>query len=149
MKERKFITPCGSHDEMTKMMGRIEEYMRHNGDTNKVLFKKLATLEENQGSMADTLADVQRVVNNGLKGEMSNVKISLDSLSIKVCSVATKVEEKFIEYDKFDWFRKPMNTIRNSMFWGVIKVAAMIVIVLAILHVTDNSFIATIKSWVK
>jgi len=136
---------CSSHEDISRALGRIEEFMEHSKGTDEVLFQKLAILSTNQDKHTLVLADVQRIVNNGLKGEMIDIKKEMFQMKKSVEALSGTLEKKIADDDKINWASKAITKFRDSVFYTFVKIGIGAIIILSIIHLTGVDLLTLIK----
>lgn len=136
---------CSSHEDISRTLGRIEEFMANSKVTDEILFKKLAVLGDNQDKHSLVLADVQRIVNNGLKGEMIDIKEEMCQVKQSVEVLSSKLTQKIADDEKINWAPKAVTKFRDSIFFTFVKIGIGAIIVLSIIHLTGVDLLTLIK----
>ena len=112
---------CDLHGPLLETINRIEEKV-----DNVILGRE---------KIATQVATVQRTIDNGLRGD---IKQALDAI-LKVQGVLDAFNSRVIVLENFSWFREWMTDMRTNIFKNAFKLIALLIVGLALFHVSDTA----------
>ena len=113
---------CPLHDGMVEW---IKEEREQRKVDHKELKETMGKLLDRQQAHHDELADVKHIVSNGLQSTTQRTSESVVKLCAHVEEICVKNEARFVELEKFSWFRVWMNDLRDHVFKYIVIASAL------------------------
>jgi uncharacterized coiled-coil DUF342 family protein len=115
---------CSEHGKLMEAIGRIEQRLDDGGKNMECLHKMCIEHTTN-------IAEVKKIVTNGLQSDISDMKKSLQAL------------------EGFNWFRETVQKMRDRLFWSTVKGICLVVIFMVLFHLTDKATMTLVKEMLK
>ena len=109
MDERRQNWTCGAHHELVESLRDINQKLDGMIVRQIEYAETSARIEERQ-------ENIERIVTNGLSHNVANISKRLDIF-------CEEVKKRLDELEDFKWFRLPVTTLRDKIFWYVLKIA--------------------------
>ena len=107
--ERRQNWTCSSHHELVESLRDINQKLDGMIVRQIEYAETSARIEEKQ-------EQIERIVTNGLSHNVANIAKRLDIF-------CDEVKKRLDELEEFQWFRKPMNELKDSTIGTLIKLA--------------------------
>ena len=107
--ERRQTWVCGAHHELVESLRDINQKL------DGMILRQIA-YAETSARIEEKQEQIERIVTNGLSHNVANIAKRLDIF-------CDEVKKRLDELEEFQWFRKPMNELRDSTIGTLIKLA--------------------------
>ena len=124
MEERRQNWTCEAHHELVASLRDINHKLDGMTERQIEYAKTSARIEERQ-------ENIERIVTNGLSHNVANISKRLDIF-------CEEVKKRLDELEDFKWFRLPVTTLRDKIFWYVLKIALAGGAIYLIIHYGGN-----------
>ena len=124
MDERRQNWTCGAHHELVASLRDINHKLDGMIERQIAYAETSARIEERQ-------ENIERIVTNGLSHNVANISKRLDIF-------CEEVKKRLDELEDFKWFRLPVTTLRDKIFWYVLKIALAGGAIYLIIHYGGN-----------
>ena len=124
MDERRQNWTCGAHHELVESLRDINQKLDGMIVRQIEYAETSARIEERQ-------ENIERIVTNGLSHNVANIAKRLDIF-------CEEVKKRLDELEDFKWFRLPVTTLRDKIFWYVLKIALAGGAIYLIIHYGGN-----------
>ena len=124
MDERRQNWTCGAHHELVESLRDINQKLDGMIVRQIEYAETSARIEERQ-------ENIERIVTNGLSHNVANISKRLDIF-------CEEVKKRLDELEDFKWFRLPVTTLRDKIFWYVLKIALAGGAIYLIIHYGGN-----------
>ena len=131
MDERRQSWTCESHMEIVESLRDINQKLDGMIVRQIAYADTSARIEEKQEA-------IERIVTNGLSHNVANIAKRLDIF-------CEEVKKRLDELEEFQWFRLPITKLRDSIFWYLIKIAAIGGMLYLIIHYGKEVITGTFK----
>ena len=124
MDERRQNWTCEAHHELVASLRDINHKLDGMIERQIEYAETSARIEERQ-------ENIERIVTNGLSHNVANISKRLDIF-------CEEVKKRLDELEDFKWFRLPVTTLRDKIFWYVLKIALAGGAIYLIIHYGGN-----------
>jgi len=131
MDERRQNWTCSAHHELVESLRDINHKLDGMIERQIAYAETSARIEEKQES-------IERIVTNGLSHNVADIAKRLDIF-------CEEVKKRLDELDEFKWFRLPITKLRDSIFWYLVKIAAVGGVLYLIIHYGKEMVQGTFK----
>ena len=109
MDERRQNWTCEAHHELVESLRDI------NHKLDGMIVRQIE-YAETSARIEERQENIERIVTNGLSHNVANISKRLDIF-------CEEVKKRLDELEDFKWFRLPVTTLRDKIFWYVLKIA--------------------------
>lgn len=106
--------------------------------------KQLDEMHKDLQTSTELIAELNRIVRNGLTSRVTEMHESMEKLCCDVESIFTEHDNRIKVLEEFAWFRKMATKVRDNMFWTVIKVSALLFFILIMVNLADKTVVSAI-----
>lgn len=106
--------------------------------------KQLDEMHKDLQTSTELIAELNRIVRNGLTSRVTETHESMEKLCRDVESISTEHDNRIKVLEEFAWFRKMATKVRDNMFWTVIKVSALLFFILIMVNLVDKTVVRAI-----
>ena len=124
MDERRQNWTCGAHHELVASLRDI------NHKLDGMIVRQIE-YAETSARIEERQENIERIVTNGLSHNVANISKRLDIF-------CEEVKKRLDELEDFKWFRLPVTTLRDKIFWYVLKIALAGGAIYLIIHYGGN-----------
>ena len=131
MDERRQSWTCGAHHELVESLRDINQKL------DGMIVRQIA-YADTSARIEEKQEQIERIVTNGLSHNVANIAKRLDIF-------CEEVKKRLDELEEFKWFRLPITKLRDSIFWYLIKIAAIGGMLYLIIHYGKEVITGTFK----
>ena len=124
MDERRQNWTCEAHHELVESLRDI------NHKLDGMIVRQIE-YAETSARIEERQENIERIVTNGLSHNVANISKRLDIF-------CEEVKKRLDELEDFKWFRLPVTTLRDKIFWYVLKIALAGGAIYLIIHYGGN-----------
>lgn len=106
--------------------------------------KQLDEMHKDLQASTELIAELNRIVRNGLTSRVTETHESMEKLCRDVESISTEHDNRIKVLEEFAWFRKMVTKVRDNMFWTVIKVSALLFFIMIMVNLADRTVVSAI-----
>ena len=114
----------GAHHELVESLRDINQKL------DGMIVRQIA-YAETSARIEEKQEQIERIVTNGLSHNVANIAKRLDIF-------CEEVKKRLDELEDFKWFRLPVTTLRDKIFWYVLKIALAGGAIYLIIHYGGN-----------
>ena len=126
--ERRQNWVCEAHGRMEE---KIDIGFRDIGVKLDDIVERQLEYIERLTRIEDKQEQIEKIVTNGLSHNVANIAKRLDTF-------CEEVKKRLDELEDFKWFRLPVTTLRDKIFWYVLKIALAGGAIYLIIHYGGN-----------
>ena len=126
--ERRQNWVCAAHGRMEE---KIDIGFRDIGVKLDDIVERQLEYIERLTRIEDKQEQIEKIVTNGLSHNVANIAKRLDIF-------CEEVKKRLDELEDFKWFRLPVTTLRDKIFWYVLKIALAGGAIYLIIHYGGN-----------
>ena len=131
MDERRQSWTCGAHHELVESLRDINQKL------DGMIVRQIA-YADTSARIEEKQEQIERIVTNGLSHNVANIAKRLDIF-------CEEVKKRLDELEEFQWFQLPITKLRDSIFWYLIKIAAIGGMLYLIIHYGKEVITGTFK----
>ena len=131
MDERRQNWTCGAHHELVESLRDINQKL------DGMIVRQIA-YADTSARIEEKQEQIERIVTNGLSHNVANIAKRLDIF-------CEEVKKRLDELEEFQWFQLPITKLRDSIFWYLIKIAAIGGMLYLIIHYGKEVITGTFK----
>ena len=106
--------------------------------------KQLDEMHKDLQASTELIAELNRIVRNGLTSRVTETHESMEKLCRDVESISTEHDNRIKVLEEFAWFRKMATKVRDNIFWTVIKVSVLLFFILIMVNLVDKTVVSAI-----
>lgn len=125
---------CAAHGELINLLMEAQKLCAEQSTMigyHTAAFEKIFNTQEEHG---EKLNGIQRIVTNGLQSDIKEIKDSMKGFKIDLQGFMETTREKIVDFEGFNWFRKPMNKFKDSLIWKIIWLIFIACVVVLAMH---------------